>query len=382
MPKEISIAFDMPNASHVRQLSELLEDVPDLRLMGEINGRDLSITPEVIFIGGDGLAFRLEALKRKMPGVKLFAVSKDQSPENIVTAMQSGAAEFITEPVRLDMLLAAFERVRTKMAGDDPRTEGKVLSFVSSKGGLGATVITVNTAVAMAARDNCRVAIIDLSLHAGDSAVMLDMLPTTTMADVCRNLHRMDYTLLEDAFARHNSGVWYLPAPRNPEEVDEVTGEQVWRVLDMAKGLFDYILVDCASMGSEECSREAFKTSERIFVLTDLSVSSIRNAARLTRMIRHHGAAGEKIEVVLNRYLKGSVLSIDEIERTLGRKMYWLFPNDFSRVITSINDGQPFVQQQPTALLSKNVAQFAGKILDPASAGDYRGAKGFLGKQL
>jgi pilus assembly protein CpaE len=281
MAREISIAFDLPSTEQVEQLSELLTNVPDVQVVGSLNGSDLEISPQVVFTGGEGLLSRLEALKRRLPDVDLFAVSEDQSTENIVAAMQAGAAEFVPEPMRLEMLVAAFERVRTKMLGEVPRAEGKVISFVSSKGGVGATVIAVNTAVAMSARDNCRVALIDLSLHAGDSSVLLDMLPPTTMTDVCRNLHRLDYTLLEDAFAKHDSGVSYLPAPRNPEDVGEVTGEQVLKVLEMAKGLFDYILVDCASMGVEECSREAFSISERIFVLTDLSVSAVRNAARL-----------------------------------------------------------------------------------------------------
>jgi pilus assembly protein CpaE len=383
--RQINVALDVEDTGEARLLAQVLEGLPEVRLIGSLNGKRPLTPLHVIVTGGEGGApahARLESIRKRVPDAQIFYVSRDQRPEHVVEVMRAGAAEFLPAPVSAARLAEAVERVRARLSSEVSEALGKIVSFVSSKGGLGATVLAVNSAVAMARTSGKRVALVDLSLRAGDSAVLLDLAPKTTVADVCRNLHRLDHSLLGEAYIQHESGLHYLPAPREPEEAEAVTEEATARVLRMSQEIFDFVFVDCSSMGTDSCTRAAFLGSRHIFVLSDLSLPAVRNTARLTRVLHNLGVDGERVEVVVNRYLKGGFPSVGEIERTLGRKIYWLFPNEFGGVVASINRGKPLVAGEPSAPFSKSVREFVEKLVDPLAQGAYRGVKGFLGKTV
>jgi pilus assembly protein CpaE len=226
------------------------------------------------------------------------------------------------------------------------------------------------------------VALCDMSLQSGDASVLLDLVAATTITDLSRNIHRLDVSLLRDAMSRHHSGLAFLPAPGDPEDSEEVSAEQIARILELCRQLFDVVLVDCTSMRVDDRTMEIFNLADKVFVVTDLSVPAVRNATRLCNLMAKLGIGLEKIEVVVNRYLKGGALSIEEVEKTLKKRIFWLFPNDFVDIVSSINQGEPLVAKQPGAPFAKNSTEFAEKLGNPCADACYRGIRGTFGKAL
>src|SRR5216117_1758801 len=106
------------------------------------------------------LALRaLELVHQEVPKSALFAIGSMSQPQVIVSAMRSGAREFIERPTTTTDLLEAFVRLttaqrKTERAG--PR--GKVFTVVNAKGGSGATTTAVNLALALqAAHGQCEI---------------------------------------------------------------------------------------------------------------------------------------------------------------------------------------------------------------------------------
>uniref|UniRef100_UPI00272E5D38 AAA family ATPase n=1 Tax=Geoalkalibacter sp. TaxID=3041440 RepID=UPI00272E5D38 len=168
---------------------------------------------------------------------------------------------------------------------------------------------------------------------------------------------------------------------REPEDSGSVHGTQVKKVLHLAKSLYDHVVVDCTSMLIDECSLEAFQASDRIFILTDLSVPAVRNAARLNQLMQKLRIAPDKVEILVNRFTKGGT-PLQDVESILKKTVFWLFPNDFEDVIGSINAGIPLVKSKPGSPFAKNILEFIDKLQNPAGQPHYRGAKGFLGKAI
>lgn len=243
-------------------------------------------------------------------------------------------------------------------------------------------MIAVNTAEALAGNKNVEIALCDMSMQSGDASVMLDLIPETTIMDICENFHRLDVALLRGAMVSTSSGFDFLAAPLKQEDSQSITAQHVEQIMTLAKKVYDHIILDCTSMFINECTVEAFNASDKVFVVTDLSVPAVRNTARLIPLIRKVGVAPDKIEVVVNRYIKGGVLSLDDVEDTVKQRIFWLFPNDFSDIVTSINHGVPLVRLHPQAPFSANILHFIEKLKDPQSAGDYRGIRGAFGKAI
>jgi pilus assembly protein CpaE len=325
----------------------------------------------------------LEKLRDRFPATSFILISAVQDPKHIVAAMKAGVSEYLVPPLSTESLNNAIEEIRAKSPATPSKAQGHLYSFISSKGGLGATVVAVNTAAALAGGDGReRIALVDMSLQSGDSSTLLDILPQKTIADLCKNFHRLDSSFLKGAMTRHASGINFLPAPTDAEETINIQPDQVEAILDLARKHYDTTIVDCASMSINSCSIEVFNASEKVFVLTDLSVPAIRNCSRLIDLMKKRGIPADKVEIAVTRFIKGKNLAVSEIEETLKKRIYWLFPNDFDCTISSINMGVPLVNHQPKTLLAKNIQAFVQKLQGPLDLTDYRGVKGLFGKTV
>jgi len=206
--------------------------------------------------------------------------------------------------------------------------------------------------------------------------------PQNTIIDICLNMHRFDISFLRGIMAGHSTGINFLAAPLNPEDSEDIKSEHIASILNLTRKLFDHIVLDCGSMHFNDCTVEAFKQSDKVFVVTDMSVPSIRNTVRFCKMARKLDINFAKIEIVINRYIKGGALSLDEIEKNFEKKVYWLVPNDFSNIVSSINRGVPLVKLSPGAPVSKNVHEFTKKIQGILNDQNFRGIKGTFGKKF
>lgn len=392
MARRISIAIDIGDSRLAKSILEDVQEVPDVQAvqwygdMGSKGEMAVKVSPDVIFVDDppdvQTLFKKLTNLRQGFPNAAVFVVSADKRPEHIIEVMKMGVEEYLVTPVDTTVIQNAVEEIRTKLATSGKIAKGSVYSFISSKGGLGATVIAVNTAVALADKKTSAVSLCDMSFQSGDSSVLLDIVPENSFADISHNYHRLDVSLLRGCMSKHRSGVELLAAPLTPEASEDITAEHLEKTFALMRKLYDSIVVDCTSMFISDCTIEAFNASDKVFVVTDLSVPAIRNAARLYKSIQKLGISPEKIEFVVNRFIKGSSISLEEVEKTLGKRIFWLFPNDFNDIVSSINRGIPLVTFQPHAPFSKNAMEFAEKLQNPKADKNYRGLRGTFGKAI
>jgi pilus assembly protein CpaE len=181
---------------------------------------------------------------------------------------------------------------------------------------------------------------------------------------------------------KHSTGINFLAAPQNPEDSEEINSDHITSILDLAKKIYDLVVIDCPSMQINDCTVASFKESDKVFVVTDMSVPSIRNTMRFYNLMKKVGISNEKVEIIINRFIKGGALSLSEIEKNFDRPIYWLVPNDFADIVTSINQGIPLVKLSPTAPFSKNVELFARKIQGTLDDSQFRGIRGTFGKTI
>lgn len=392
MSQQMKIAIDISRHELARTIMPDLESFSDIKIhtwhgaIGEKGEMALKDSPDVIIIDDDPeseLIFRkLSKLRHVFPQTAVFVVSNDKQPEHIVEVMKAGATEYLVVPISKKILHNSLEEIRAKLTETGKIAKGEVYSFISSKGGLGATILSVNTAVALALTINHgrTVAMCDMSFQSGDASVLLDIMPETTIVDICRNFHRLDVSLLRGAMIKHDSGLDLLAAPVNPEDYEEIQPGQIEKIIKLLAKLYDRIVIDCQSMSINDRTIEVFRNSHKIFIVIDLSLPAIRNAVRISQLIRKTGIPEGTIEFILNRYEKGPMLSIEEAEKSLGKKIYWLVPNDFADIMSSINEGKPVVQKSSHAVVSKNLMSLSKKLMNKIDDPEYRGAKSSFGR--
>src|SRR5438552_3858690 len=91
-------------------------------------------------------------LTAEFPNMPVLAVSARGDGQSILQALRNGAKEFLTQPVVLEELLGALQRLKqARSAGDGgaassgtAKLESLVVAVVGSRGGVGSTSIAVN----------------------------------------------------------------------------------------------------------------------------------------------------------------------------------------------------------------------------------------------
>jgi pilus assembly protein CpaE len=378
IPMHVSI--DITNRQHRKILAEEVLSLPGISIV-EKSGP----AADIIFLDdepGAGCIFdRIRTLLQDSPKSTLFVISSDSSPEHIVAVMKAGANEYFMTPLHPQKIREAIERVQAqRLSGGEKKNAGKVHAFLGSKGGLGTTVLAVNITAALANGKSGRCSLLDLNLQAGDCSVLLDIMPKATISDVIRNYSRLDAAFLRGVLEKTEVGFDLLAAPNSPEESAAVMSEHIGKVLHLCRSSFETVIVDCPAMEVDDRALEALRATDTTFIVTDLSVPAVRNASRLLKLLRTEGIG--RTEVVVNRYLKGQSATLDEVEKTLGCRIFWLFPNDFESTMESINRGTPLMKYDPRSTLARNITEFVQKLQDPKAFPQYRGAKGLLGKAV
>src|SRR6516164_2335108 len=87
------------------------------------------------------------SLANDFPGLPILAVSARGDGQSILQALRAGAKEFLTQPVVLEELLVALQRLRqnrTTVNGTIPangavKAESKAIAVIGSRGGIGCT---------------------------------------------------------------------------------------------------------------------------------------------------------------------------------------------------------------------------------------------------
>jgi pilus assembly protein CpaE len=392
MAKELTLAIEIAQPKRAKALLDLTKRLKGVNtLQWQSNTAENGITaaktvPDIILIDditeNDDLLIRVRAIKEHFPKTTLFVVSENKNHQNIISVMKAGASEYLVEPFEEDLLFNAIEEVRAKFASSGRLSQGHIYSFISAKGGVGSTVLAVNAAAALSKDKKRAVALLDMSFQSGDASVLLDLVPQNTIMDICENINRLDVSFLRGVMSNHSTGINFLPAPVNPEDSEDIRSEHISSILNLSRKLFDHVVLDCGSMHINDCNVEAFKQSEKVFVVTDMSVPSIRNTVRLCKLIRKFGISLEKIEIIVNRYIKGGALSLGEVEKNFDKPVYWLIPNDFSEIVSSINRGMPLVKLSNNAPFSKNMFEFIKKFQGILDDPDFRGIRGTFGKNI
>src|SRR5262245_23045004 len=170
-------------------------------------------------------------LSVEFPKLPILTISHDH--QALLQSLQKGAKYFLTHPVGLEDLLAALRRALGEAGGGAEQAVGlpgsfirqtaasNVIAVLGSRGGVGTTSIAVNLAATLAADPQSAVALLDLDLALGDADIAIEVngMENISIADLARNIERLDMNFLRRALAKHpETGLSVL---RHPLEIQD-----------------------------------------------------------------------------------------------------------------------------------------------------------------
>lgn len=288
----------------------------------------------------------------------ILVVGPAADPRLVLRSLRSGASDFVDEADLDGELTAALARFR-KGAGKQGES-ARIIAVLGPSGGSGSSTLAVNVATTLASKEKPAL-LVDLKLQNGDLAALLDLKPAHTLAELCQNADRLDRTMFEGSLARHESGVHLLAPPRWFADIGYVTPDGVRQMLNLARTLFPYVVIDMDHSFAPE-QIQALRQVDHIILVLRLDFTSMRNAQRTLEYLDQLGVGRDKVRVVVNRYGQAKEIPADRAAEALGVKIEHYIPDDPRTVNRANNNGVPVVIESPTARVSKAITTLAASV--------------------
>jgi pilus assembly protein CpaE len=345
---------------------------PAIHIVSEFPGMNpkigaiATVHPTLIFFDAQGdeqeALVLLQTTTTKYPQAAILLLASLQSATLLLAAMRKGVREVIELPLSERSLQEAVDRILFQQR-ESTREEGKVLSFISCKGGSGTTFIADNLAYILASVSNKKVLLIDLNLQFGDAALFLsDTTPSMTLADLCRQIHRLDAVLLDSSLIHVTPSFGILSASGEPDPYDTIRPEQIDAILHLARREYDFVLIDLGRQINGIVIR-ALDQSDYIFPIIQQSLPYLRNGLRLLGLFNMLGYPNKKIRILVNRHVDNAI-TVGAIESSLGQPVSYLVPNNFDVVNESINQGIPVLKLARNCNVTKVLIEIVNTFTD------------------
>jgi pilus assembly protein CpaE len=300
--------------------------------------RELTRAPIVLVASGEASALLEEALDADVADVLLLP----QLTENIVFSIRKATH--------------AGRRLATA-AGH----HGRIVTVFSPKGGTGKTAVATNLAVALAKMEGRATLLVDLDLQFGDAAIMLGLEPEKTIFDLVVAPGELDSEKLAGYTIRHASGLDVLPAPLRPEDAELVTEAKLGRLLEVARGSYDIIVVDTSPFFHGPMLATLDQTDE-LLLLTSMDVPTLKNVRLSMHTLELLSFPENRVRIILNRATDKVGMKQRDVESALERKIAHSLPQDRA-VKIAVNRGQPVVLADSGADFSRAMRELAKTIL-------------------
>jgi pilus assembly protein CpaE len=315
----------------------------------------------------------LARVKRRHSNTPIVVIAARLDPAVMLEAMRMGVNEFLSEPVTITDLEAAFVRVVGDRAGGPG---GQVFAFVGAKGGVGTTTLAVNVAMTLSMLSAGRTLFLDLHLTGGDAAVFLGVEPKFSVIDALENAHRLDESFFRSLVARGKSGPDLLASSEHLVATPFET-PRIRSLIEFTMPLYRFVVLDVSPLNPMVL--DALDPASAIIVVTSQEVASVRSGSRLwSALSQRYGR--EKTKVVVGRANSLTELSRKDIERALGTGIRHEIPNDYQLALQAVNSGRPLAMEnhnQLAASISELARELAGLEADKGNR--ERGA-GFFGR--
>jgi len=300
----------------------------------------------------------IKQLSTSCPTTAIITAARDASPTLILSSMRSGAHEFLQLPITQDEFNTVLDRVTEfAVAHTGSRSGGRIVGVFSSKGGVGVSFFATNLAAAM----NVNTLLADLNLQAGDSASFLGLEAKYSLTDFVRNRTRLDDTLINSLVTQHSSHLSLLAAPEEAHEAEDIEPQHVTETLHLLAQRYECIVLDLQHT-FDPITVAALDLADDILLVMSLDIPGIRSTKRALKVFDRLGYPRTKIRVVVNRWSKNIDVELHKVETHLNEQLIGLVPNDYRRVINSINLGRPIVEIEPSSKVTLEIKRIAGLV--------------------
>lgn len=301
---------------------------------------------------------------------KILALTRRSGLEVTQRGMEAGVDHHIVKQTdAVDMLLSSLaeEALHDADEGDAPQPSrpGRVMGFISAKGGQGTSSLCANIAhnIGGSQQESCLVT--DLVLPLGSLAYIIG---GETTIDIVHLTTRVEPQELNRSYLRSNLatprswGFHFVPGASDPASGAELDADRVAPVLQSLRSGYGQVLVDLGRTLSS-ITMLVLRQSDVITMVFSPDPAVVANTRAVLDYLYRQGLPRDRFFLLSNRPLGTEDMEYEEAETVLGRPIDQTIPNMGPNMSLTNRLNVPVELRFPEELGSQLIEEASGKML-------------------
>lgn len=294
----------------------------------------------------------LEATERityEYPQVIVIIMSIQAENEYLKKAMSSGAKEYIIKPFNYDDLVSTIKSTYNKhkkilakhAVKEAAGYDAKIISYFSSKGGVGKSVLAANSAIILSKEFKKKTLLIDMDLQFGDISMLFNKYNKKTILDVIQDGQTDSYENIRPYLNEYNENLDIVFAPSKPEEAEYIGKDSIIKLMKIFKEHYEVIIID-TGINFNDSTLYVLDLADTILFISTMEIVALKNTKLGLGVMESLGYDKSKVKVIINRFNSSYGISKNHVESAFKDSILAMIPEDEKTVCNSVNSGKPF----------------------------------------
>jgi pilus assembly protein CpaE len=225
---------------------------------------------------------------------------------------------------------------------------GRVVSFISARGGAGSSTLAHNAAWAMAERMRINTTIVDLDLPFGTTSLDFNEEPGQGVADALSAPERLDDVLLDRLLQKAGEHLSLFTAPAQLERDYDADPSAYEAVIDAVRQSTPAVVLDLPHAWTPWV-RQAILSSDDVVIVATPDLASLRNGKAIADLLKQNRANDAPPKLVMNQVgmPKRPEIPVKDFAETIGLSPSLVIPFEPALFGAAANNGQMLMEVQP-----------------------------------
>lgn len=276
------------------------------------------------------------------PTVQVIVVGTIDTVGLYRSLIHQGVSDYLVKPLSKNLFSGVFKKILTP---DEPlgavSATGKTIGIYGVSGGVGATCLTGALGDILSRELHRKIMLIDLNLHKGDLGLQFDKNGEKGLTELLVSPERMDDVFLERTSTSIGSRLDLLNSDDDWNSEVKILPSAIENLLGHLRQHYHFTILDIMPQPSHY-SLEIFASTDIRILMLSPSLAALRNSKKILNYLSLKQSRASTLVVLSHtRPMNNQFLSVEKIEKYIGRTIDYQFPFDGRNVAKAMAHGGP-----------------------------------------
>jgi pilus assembly protein CpaE len=339
-------------------------------LRNAVQSLSVSSSPQILLVdlseSGDPINDINSLAEVCEPGTVVIAVGQVNDVRLYRDLLLSGLQDYLLKPLSPDALRDSLAHAHTILhtPKNDESKDGRAhvsAAVIGTRGGVGASTIAASLAWTFSDRLSMPTGLLDLDVHFGTGALIMDLEPGRGLVDAIDNPSRIDGLFIERAMIKANEKLSILSAEAPISSPIMSDGAAFFQLQEEFRAAFENTVIDLPRH-MLIAYPHLMQDIGVVILVSELTLAGARDMIRLLAWLKSNAPQCKPYVVINKMQTVPGEISKKDFETTIEQKIDLIVPFDPKSIAESAKIGKPIVDAVKGSKVSVAISGLANDI--------------------